>query len=111
MLPAQEATTTEVERAELETLSARLATRGSILHFAIAFGASFFCLIAAGISVKLGRDLAETSIWYLFAPVGALAAASLAVALRGFWRGQKLKHEEHAQFRRLLELRARAGLD
>lgn len=102
--------TNDAERAELQDLSARLAARGSVMHYAVALGASFFCFVAGGITVKLGIDLSRTSVWFLFVPVGALTCASLAVAVRGFWRGTQLKRQEHEQFRRLLELRAKAGL-
>ena len=102
-------TTTDSEQAELKTLAARLAVRGSAMHFALAFGATFLGIIAGGISVKLAIDFAKTGIWFF--PVFVLALACVAVAVLGFWRGQRLSVQERAEFQRMLELRAKAGLD
>ncbi|HEY3449890.1 MAG TPA: hypothetical protein VGK67_26290 [Myxococcales bacterium] len=99
--------TSDTERAELQQLSTRLSVRSSITHLAVALGASFICVIAAGITVKLGFD----RNYLLSSAAGVLGLACFGVALRGFWKAQRLKTHEHTEFRRLQELRAKAGLD
>ncbi len=111
MLDATKNAATDAERLELEQLSSKLAVRHSMTHYAVGLVATFVCLVAAGISVKLGRDLAGTTVWYLYFPSAVLALACMAVAARSFLKGQRLKEQERSQFRRLLELRAKAGLD
>lgn len=100
-------TASDLERAELEQLSSRLATRQSITHLAVGFVGSFVGVVAAGITLKLGFD----RNYSLSAVSGVLALACLGAAVRGFFKGQRLKSQEHVEYRRLLELRAKAGLD
>ncbi|MGC4113435.1 MAG: hypothetical protein QM765_01935 [Myxococcales bacterium] len=107
MPDASQTLTSDTERAELEQLSTRLATRHSVTHYAVAFVASFVGTIAAGIAVKLGVD----RNFVLSSASGVLALVCLGLSVGGFWKGQRLKSQEHEEYRRLKELRAKAGLD
>lgn len=97
------------DRAELDRLGERLAVRTSITHFAIGFVSTFLGIIAFGITLRLIIDAKKAGLW--FVPVAALTCACVFLAVHGFAQGRRLAATERTDYRRYLELRARAGLD
>lgn len=96
------------ETDDLQGLAARIATRQSITHFAMAAVSSMLAIITFGISLRLAIDVGDPLV---FGPVGALFLCCLGVAFFGLFRGRQLRATEHADYSRYLELRAKAGLD
>lgn len=108
-------------RAEHDALAERLGTRASVDRMKEGGVLAFFAVIAAGMTAKLAWDR-----WGWLPPnkpppppglpmyflVALLVTAVVAgFAARAFVRAARLRREEASLFARLLELRARLGLD
>jgi len=99
---------TPAGRAELESLSAQLAIRDSITHFAVAAISGVVAVIAFGISLRLAMDVGDLAV---FGPVGAIFFCCIGIALFGVLKGRRLRAQEYASFQRYQALRLAAGLD
>ena len=110
--PASQALLPEAERAELEALRERLRVRTSVTWFARGGVLALVGILLFGLSTRLLVDSRLGPAWAAgLGVVAAVALGGLGVALACLRRGQARREGEHADFRRFLELRTRAGID